>query len=105
MWELAGDFAVEIGSDFAYFAYRIRGRQHLHQPTKRSFGQAFGVEGYVPIEGEQRSSVYATSYASRPSYDDIRLAPYQSSTLDLSHVHSLEGGDGAYKPGRLSPTA
>jgi len=71
-----GDFAVEIGSELTYFASRITGRQHPPAPTKRSLGQAFGVEGYAQVEGELRSNVYATSYASRTSYDeDIWLTP------------------------------
>src|ERR1700755_2425188 len=53
-----GDFAVEIGSEFTYFASRITGRRHQPAPTKRSLGQAFGVEGYAPIGGVLRSKVY-----------------------------------------------
>jgi len=87
-----GDFAVEIGSEFSYFASRITGRQQQPGPTKRSFGQAFGVEGYAQVEGELRSNVYATSYAPRTSYDDdIWLTPYKASALDLSRVRSPEG--------------
>lgn len=89
-----GDFAVEIGSEFTYFASRITGRQHQPASTKRSLGQAFGVEGYAPIEGELRSNVYATSSAPRTSYDeDIRLTPYKASTPDLSRVRSPEDID------------
>jgi len=92
------DFAVEIGSALTYFASRIRGRRHQPAPNKRSLGQAFGVEGYVPVEGELRSNEYATSYTSRSSYDeDIRLTPYKASPLDLSRVHSPEDVD-AYRP-------
>jgi hypothetical protein len=55
------------------------------------------VEGYTQVEGEQ-SNEYATSYASRTSYDDdIRLTPYKASTLDLSRVRSPEDVD-EYKP-------
>lgn len=84
--------------EFNYFASRITGRLHQHAPTKRSFGMAFGVEGYAPVEGELRSNVHATSYASRTSYDeDIRLTPYKASALDLSRVRSPDDVD-AYKP-------
>ena len=84
-----GDFAVEIGSEFSYFASRITGRQPA--PTKRSFGQAFGVGSYAQVEGELRSNVYSTTYASRTSYDeDIRLTPYKASALDLSRERSPE---------------
>ena|SRR6266436_9626892 len=93
-----GDFAVEISSAFSYFFSRVTGRQHQPAPTKRSFGQAFGVEGYAQVEGETRSNVYATTYASRTSYDeDIRLTPYKASALDLSRVHSPEDVD-AHSP-------
>jgi hypothetical protein len=72
-----GDFAVEIGSAISYFACRITGRQY--QPTKRSFGQAFGVDGYAKVEGESRSTVYVAQFASQTSYDDdIGLAPYKA---------------------------
>lgn len=84
-----GDFAVEIGSEFSYFASRITGRQH--QPTKRSFGRAFGVESYVQVEG---SSEYATSYASHTGYDeDVHLTPYKASAPDLSRAGSSEDVD------------
>jgi hypothetical protein len=56
------------------------------------------VEGYAPLEGELRSNVHATSYASRTGYDeDIRLTPYKASALDLSRVRSPDDVD-AYKP-------
>lgn len=93
----AADFAVEIGSALTYFASCITGRQH--QPTNRSFGKAFGVEGYTQVEGELRSSEYAASYPSRTSYDeDIWLTPYKASTLDLSRARPLEDDD-ASRPG------
>ncbi|KAI0280622.1 DUF300-domain-containing protein [Russula aff. rugulosa BPL654] len=83
------DFAVEIGSEFSYFASRITGRQH--QPAKRSFGRAFGVESYVQVEG---SSEYATSYASHTGYDeDVHLTPYKASAPDLSRAGSSEDVD------------
>jgi hypothetical protein len=49
---LAGDFAVEIGSEFAYFASRLTGRPPP-APTEPNFGQAFGVEGYSSEKGER----------------------------------------------------
>jgi len=86
-----GDFAVEIGSEFSYFANRIRGRHHQPAPTKRSFGHAFRVEGYAPVEDELRSNVYSTSYASRTSYDeDIRLTPYKASASDLRSPEDVD---------------
>jgi hypothetical protein len=89
-----GDFAVEIGSELSYFASSITGRLHQRAPTKRSFGRAFGVEGYAQVQGELRSNVYATTHASRTSYDeDIRLAPYKASALDMSRVDSPEDVD------------
>ena len=42
----AGDFAVEIGSEFTYFARRLTGRRPPAPSTGKNFGQAFGVEGY-----------------------------------------------------------
>ena len=48
---LAGDFAVEIGSEFAYFASRLTGRPPP-APTVPNLGQAFGVEGYSSEKGE-----------------------------------------------------
>jgi hypothetical protein len=97
------DFAVEIGSALTYFASCITGRQH--QPTERSFGKAFGVEGYVPIEGELRSNEYAAPYASRTSYDeDIWLTPYKANALDLSRARSPEDVD-ASRPEQSTPDA
>lgn len=94
------DFAMEISSQLTYFASRITGRQHRPATTKRSFGHAFGVEGYVPVEGELRSNVSAP-YASRTSYDeDIRLTPYKAGALDLSRMRSPEDVD-AYRPEEL----
>lgn len=85
---------VEIGSQFSYFASRITGRQHQLAPTKRTFGQAFGVESYAQLEGETRSS----SYAPRTSYDeDIWLTPYNASALDLSYARSHDALVG-YRP-------
>src|SRR5258707_14300907 len=92
-WWLIGDFAIEIGSEFSYFASRIRGGQHPPTRTKRSFGRAFGVEGYAQVEDELRSNVYPASFATHTSYEDIRLAPYKASPLDLSRVHSAEDDD------------
>ncbi|KAH9992167.1 DUF300-domain-containing protein [Russula vinacea] len=45
------DFAVEIGSEFAYFASRLTGRPPP-APTVPNLGQAFGVEGYSSEKGE-----------------------------------------------------
>jgi hypothetical protein len=94
-----GDFAVEIGLVFSYFASRITGRQHQPAPTtKPSFGQAFGVESDVKVEGELGSNVYATQDASHVSLDeDIQLTLYKASALDLSHVRSPEDVD-KYSP-------
>ena len=100
-----GDFAVEIGSEFSYFASRITGREHQPSPTKRSFGQAFGVEGYSQVEDELSSNVYATSYAPRMSYDeDIRLTPYKGSALDVSRARPPENVNG-YNPEVLTLAA
>jgi hypothetical protein len=94
---LVGDFAAEVGSELAYFASRVTGRRHQRVPTKPTFGQAFGVEGYVQVGGEASGEVYAPYAASMSSGDDIRLVPYKPSALDLSHVRSPEQFD-AYKP-------
>jgi hypothetical protein len=48
----AGDFAVEIGSELAYFASRITGRPPP-APTVPNLGQAFGVEDYSPGKAER----------------------------------------------------
>lgn len=77
----SGDFAVEIGSELAYFGRRLTGRRPSAAPTtgKPDFGRAFGVEGYTPVGGGQSGGTYAFS-APRMSYDDdIRLTPYTGS--------------------------
>jgi len=96
----AGDFAVEIGSELAYFGRRLTGRHTSTAPTtgKPNFGRAFGVEGYTPVSSRQRGGTYAFS-APRLSYDDdIRLAPYtgslphheEASSPDYDDVSKLE---------------
>jgi hypothetical protein len=58
------------------------------------------VEGYAPVGSEPGGDAY-TSYATRTSNDDdIRLAPYKPSALDLSEVPP-PGQYDAYKPGGL----
>ncbi|KAF8476290.1 DUF300-domain-containing protein [Russula ochroleuca] len=47
------DFAVEIGSEFAYFASRITGRPPP-APIEPNICQAFGVEGYSSSEKGER---------------------------------------------------
>ena len=90
----AGDFAVEIGSELAYFGRRLTGRHTSTEPTtgKPNFGRAFGVDGYTPVGSRQRGGTYAFS-APRLSYDDdIRLAPYTGSlpSPDYDDVSKLE---------------
>lgn len=59
----------------------------------------------MQVEGELRSNVSATSYASHTSYDeDIRLAPYKASALVMSRVRSPEDVD-AYRPEESTPAA
>lgn len=43
-----GDFAVEIGSQFTYFARRFTGRPQPAPTGGRTLEQAFGVEEYEP---------------------------------------------------------
>ena len=59
-----GDFAVETGSVFVYFARRLTGR-HV-TPTDMKFRQAFGVEGYFPSQRsmEQQGGANALSHTS-----------------------------------------
>jgi len=83
------DFAVEIGSELAYFASRLTGRRPP-PPTKRSLGQAFGVEGYYPAGADLQGGAYPLS-TTRTSYDDdIRLTPY---TGFVSHPGSPQDED------------
>ena len=90
-WRPVGDFAVEIGSQFSYFASRITGREYQQAPTKQTFGQAFGVESYAQEEEEVTSDVSATPYGRRTSYDEeTRFTPYTASVLDLSRVRLPE---------------
>jgi hypothetical protein len=93
---LVGDFAKEIGSEFAYFSSRIK---HRPGPTKPSLGQAFNVEGYAPVGVESRVDDAYASYTMRTSNDDdIRLESYKPTARDLSQDGSHEQYD-EYKPG------
>lgn len=61
------------------------------------------MEGYAAVGSERGGDAY-TSYTRRTSDDDnIRLAPYKQSTLELSDVRS----PGQYNPYKLeeSPLA
>ncbi|KAI0049142.1 DUF300-domain-containing protein [Auriscalpium vulgare] len=68
------DFAVEIFSSFAFFL-GFRRRPAAARPAESKtadFGNAFGVEGYRPVQAKPTG---------RTSYDDdIRLAPYSPQT-------------------------
>ena len=90
--ELVGDFAIEIGSEFAFFSSRLR---HRPAPTTKTF-----AEGYAPVlESESRGEDSYASYTTRTSHDDdIRLESYKPTTLDLSQVGAPEQVD-EYKPG------
>ena len=94
---LTGDFALEIGSEFRYFASRLTGRRPPPE-SKRSLGQVFGVEGYAPVG---RDGAYALP-VTRMSYDDdIRLVPYSGS---LPHASSPEPIDAKWPASPTSPT-
>jgi len=75
------DFAVEIGSELAFFTRRITGRHLPDAPTtsKANLGRAFGVEGYTAVGGGQRGGTYAFSDPRMSYDDDIRLTPYTGS--------------------------
>ena len=97
----AGDFAVEIGSELAYFASRLMCRRPPPPTTnKRNLAQAFGVEGYAPVGGGQRGGAYPFSVTPKGYDDDIRLMPYTGSRshadagspeLELDNIDKLGG--------------
>jgi hypothetical protein len=76
-----GDFAVEIGSELAFFTRRLTGRHTPPAPAtgKANLGRAFGVEGYTAVDGGQREGTYAFSDPRMSYDDDIRLTPYTGS--------------------------
>lgn len=65
------DFAVEIGSELAYFASRLMCRRHSAPPTtdKSNLAQAFGVEGYAPVGGGQRRGSRSHADAGSPGHE------------------------------------
>jgi hypothetical protein len=68
----SGDFAVEIGSELAYFASRLTGRPPS-APIRPNFGQAFGVEGYALARNESRGSTYLLLNTRMSNDDGSRL--------------------------------
>jgi hypothetical protein len=90
-----GDFAVEIGSELAFFGRRLTGRNPSTVPTtdKPDFDRAFGVEGYAPVGSGQRAGTYTFSVPRMSHDDNIRLMPYPGSPSHHRDVSSPEYDD------------